>query len=92
MLLRGSRSLFTPILYPAAFFWILSMAHLLKHPTESVLVNLDKFSIIKPCSINPTHVDFYINPVKDGERGQPDYTIIFNTELQRDAWFKGKLK
>lgn len=61
----------------------------IKNPTTAGIINIDRYGEIRPCSINPTHVDFYIDPVPhDKERGKPDFTLIFDDQADRDAWFK----
>lgn len=60
----------------------------IENPTEEGVLNISEYELIKPCSINKTHVDFYRIPVNKGERGTPDYTLVFESEEKRDAWFK----
>jgi hypothetical protein len=65
------------------------MATLIRHPFNDAVINFDKFTDIRKCSKNPTHVDFYVNPQAENERGNPDYTINFKTTEERDTWFEG---
>lgn len=64
-----------------------------EHPDLKVkqIFNVLRYADIRCCSKNPTHVDFYINPQAEGERGAPDFVLEFETEEERDSWF-GLLK
>ena len=59
----------------------------INHPINDALINISEYKDIRCCPKNPTHVDFYLNPQTENERGTPDYTIEFKTQEQRDNWF-----
>lgn len=61
----------------------------IKHPTERTILDISRYAEIRPCSVNVTHVDFYLEPMNPKkERGNPDYIFVFDTQVARDNWFK----
>lgn len=65
----------------------------LKHPFEDSILDLEKFTEIKACTVNLTHLDFYTKAIEDGkERGKPAFIITFPTQEERDEYFKKLLK
>lgn len=59
----------------------------IKHPTENAIINIEQYTDVRTCPKNPTHIDFYLTPQAEGERGTPDYTMVFKTKKARDEWF-----
>lgn len=60
----------------------------IKHPKDASLINTCYYADIRCCSVNVTHVDFYIKGMPAGKRGKPAVTVILDDEKERDAWFK----
>ena len=58
-----------------------------QHPLNQCIFDVLKYSDIRCCNKNPTHLDFYEKPQAEGERGNPDFTIEFNSQHHRDLWF-----
>lgn len=65
----------------------------IKHPLEDGLLEVSRYAQIKPCTVNVTHVDFYLTPHDPKKkRGKPDYILVFDTQKERDVWFKKLVK
>ena len=61
----------------------------IKHPLETGVLEISRYAQIKPCTVNLTHVDFYLTPHNPKKkRGNPDYILVFDDQKERDAWFK----
>lgn len=58
------------------------------HPNDKHLINLAKYADIRCCPKNPTHIDFYVTPQADVERGNPDFILEFETEEKRNDYFE----
>lgn len=61
----------------------------IKHPYENIIINTDKYADIRCCTVNPTHLDFYQTAVPAGQRGEPNFTIVFKTSEEKEAFFTG---
>ncbi len=64
----------------------------IKHPKDNSLINTSMYADIRCCSVNVTHVDFYLKPLPAGKRGKPALTVVLDTQEDRDAWFKKLVK
>lgn len=61
----------------------------IKNPLEPGMIEISRYGQIKPCTVNLTHVDFYLKPLKKGQkRGKPEFILSFDTQKERDIWFK----
>lgn len=72
-------------IFKRIFMWIL-------HPNGRSMINSEKFELIKPCSINTTHLDFYRQAPAEGERGEPSYTIVCEDAQKREDYFRDLLR
>lgn len=60
----------------------------IKHPTQNAALEISRYGEIKPCTVNLTHLDFYLTPHDpEKERGEPNYIIEFPDQEERDRWF-----
>lgn len=59
-----------------------------KHPKDNSLINSSLYADIRCCSVNVTHVDFYLKPLPAKKRGKPALTVVLDTQDERDDWFK----
>lgn len=64
------------------------MSIFVKNPNDESLINVSMYSDIRPCTVNKTHVDFYLEPMEEGKRGKPDFTVVLGSERERDEWVK----
>lgn len=68
------------------------MSGFIKHPFERTIIDVERFSEVKCCTVNKTHIDFYKECIPAGkEHGEPDLIIKFESEEQRNEWFDNNL-
>jgi len=61
----------------------------IKHPNEDKIINLLAYAEIRPCSVNKTHIDLYVDALKPGvDRGKPEVIFVYKDEAERDFRFK----
>ena len=60
----------------------------IKHPKDDSLINASLYADIRVCTVNVTHVDFYLKALPAGKRGKPTLTVVLDTQKERDQWFK----